>query len=129
MMRKLFFILTLVIIALTNYTCCKAGMGGKASITISVLSDSKNPVYGTVVYIKYGQSTAPVNGITGFDNHITASSNSNTVKFSNLNCGTYYIYATGYDSVLASPLSGGSPLSITHHNRAKAVTTNMYITP
>jgi hypothetical protein len=129
MMRKLLFVLMLVMVALTNYTCCKAGMGGKASITISVLSDSKNPIYGAIVYIKYGQSTPPNNGITGFDNHINTNNHSNTVTFSGLNCGTYYIYATGYDSVLASPLSGGSPLSITHHNRAKAVTTNMYITP
>lgn len=103
-------------------------MGGKASINISVLSDSKNPIYGAMVYIKYGQSKPPGN-ISGFDAKIQCPANGNSVSFTGLNCGTYYLFATGYDSVLNSPISGGSPISILHKNRNKAMTTNMYITP
>jgi hypothetical protein len=128
MKRKLLFIPVLLLIAFSFYTCCKAGLGGKATLTVSVYSDSKNPIKGAVVYIKYGQSKPPAN-INSFDNKITAPANGNTVSFTNLGCGTYYLFATGYDSVLASPISGGSPLTITHSARAKTTTTNIYITP
>ena len=127
MKRTLIFIPALLFIAASFYTCCKAGLGGKATITVSVYSDSKNPIYGAMVYIKYGQSKPPAN-INSFDNQIKAGAAGNTVTFSGLGCGTYYLFATGYDSVLASPISGGSPISILHSARNKTMTTNMYIT-
>lgn len=128
MKRKLLFIPVLLLVSVTFYTCCKAGMGGDATLVINVLSDSKNPLYGTTVYIKYGQSTAPAS-INKFDDHIVAGNNTNTVTFAKLKCGTYYLFATGFDSVLNTQLSGGSPLSITHGHRKKTTNTNMYISP
>lgn len=92
------------------------------------MSDSKNPIYGATVYIKYGQSKPPPS-INDFDKYIETSATSNTVTFSGLKCGNYYLFAKGYDSVLASPLSGGAPISILKKNRNKALNTNMYITP
>lgn len=126
-MKKLMFLSLLAVMAvILFYGCCKAGKGGNATLNVSVLSDSKNPIYGTTVYIKYGQSTAPAN-INGFDAKLQPSAGSNTVSFTSLKCGTYYLYATGYDSVLKSPVAGGAPLSILHKDRNKTTSTNMYI--
>ena len=128
MKNKILLLSLFGLVTLSWFGCCKAGQGGNVDLTINVSSDSKNPIYNAVVYIKYGQSKPPAN-ISGFDGKIQAPANSNTITFKGLKCGTYYLYASGYDSVLASPLSGGSPLSVLHKNRNKAMSTNMYIRP
>ncbi len=121
-------ILCLLFPLIVHNSCCKAGKDGKAAITIHVFSDSKNPVYGADVYIKYGQSKAP-GSINDFDEHVQTGPGTNVVTFSNLQCGTYYLFAKGYDSLLASPLSGGAPISILRKKRNKGLNTNMYIRP
>ena len=36
-----------------------------------------------------------------------------------MKCGTYFLYAIGYDSVATLPLKGGGPYSLLHANRNK----------
>jgi hypothetical protein len=124
--RAIVWLSFLICLAFMWQSCCKAGKGGNATLHVSVLSDSKNPIYNTIVYLKYGQSTPPAS-VTGFDAKIQPPAGSNTVSFTGLKCGTYYLYASGYDSTLKSPVSGGAPLSILHKDRNKTTSTNMYI--
>ncbi len=115
------FVLQISILALISVllsACCKADNGGNASIVCTV-KNSGNYVKGATVYLEYNSSKPPNNGITGFDTHKTADANSSSVTFTGLKCGTYYIYATGYDSAVSLNIQGGTPYSLLYRDRAK----------
>lgn len=119
MKRILFFLAPLIILGGILYSCCKAGTGGKASIVCRVYNTTTGGNgNNSTVYIYYGSSKPPAS-LDKFDAHKSTGLNSNTVTFTNMKCGTYYLYATGYDSIVSLPLKGGGPFSLTHSNRNK----------
>ena len=124
------FILQICIVAITSVllaACCKAGTGGNANIVCTVNSSGK-PVKGATVYLEYNSSKPPNTGISGFDVHKTADANSGSVTFTGLKCGTYYVYATGFDSVAVLPIQGGIPYSLLHKDRNKTENVTLNIT-
>ena len=119
MKQTLFFIMLTVILIGVMYSCCKAGTGGKASIVCHVKNTNTGAgSNNSTVYIYYGSSKPPAS-LDKFDAHQSTGVNSSTVTFTGMKCGTYYLYAIGYDSLVSLPLKGGGPFSLRHSNRNK----------
>ena len=121
MKTKLFFIGIIAAVVLVIGSCTKAGTGGNATVICKVFNSDNNgaAVNGATVYVKYGQSTPPGAGNTGYDDHKTADANNNSVTFTGLKQGTYYFYAEASIPTSATPatVSGGGPFSLTRANR------------
>ncbi|MGZ3894637.1 MAG: hypothetical protein ACXVPN_03610 [Bacteroidia bacterium] len=117
-MRKNMTLVTLSgLIAITFYGCCKAGTGGKATIVCNVINtNTGTAVTNATVYVLYGSSKPPAS-IDKFSDHKSTGIYSSTATFSGMKCGTYYLYATGYDSAVSLPLKGGGPYSLQHSKR------------
>jgi hypothetical protein len=119
MKQKLVFLLVSGFIAGLFYSCCKGGTGGKATIVCHVVNANTGAaVNNAIVYVYYGSSTPPPS-ISKFDANKNTPVNGNSVTFSGLKCGSYYLYATAYDSAVSLPLHGGGPYSLLHSNRNK----------
>ncbi len=121
---QLFF---LAIISVLLTACCKAGIGGNANLVCTV-KNAGNLVKGVTVYLAYNTSKPPNKGINGFDTHKTADANGSSVSFVGLKCGTYYIYATGFDSTALLSVQGGVPYSLLYKNRSKTGNITLNIT-
>jgi hypothetical protein len=117
---------TLAIAALES--CTKAGTGGNATVICNVSNGINNDKLSNItVYIKYGQSTAPSQNTSGYDDHKQAVGTKAT--FTGLKQGTYYFLITAYDSAVSktSQLSGSGPFSLTHANRNGTSTANFSV--
>lgn len=120
MKLKFLFVSLITLIAFTFYACCKAGTGGNATIVCHVVNANTGSNWnGTTVYIYYGSSKPPAT-LDKFDAHKATELKGNTVTFTGMKCGTYYLYAAGYDSSAGIPVKGGGPFSLTHSNRNKS---------
>ena len=132
MKAKFIFILILAVFVFGQYGCTKAGTGGNATVVCYVFNTDNNgaPVNGAMVYIKYGQSTPPSGNNTGYDDHKQANANTNSVSFTGLEPGTYYLYAEGTVSnggTSTAPVSGGNPFSLTHAHRNGSSNASIYV--
>jgi hypothetical protein len=130
MKAKIIFIAILSIFVLGHFGCTKAGLGGNATVVCYVFNSDNNgvPVNGATIYIKYGQSTPPSGNNTGYDDHKQAAANSNSVTFTSLEPGTYYLYAEGdVGTTVSQPVSGGNPFSLTHAHRNGSSNASIYV--
>lgn len=119
MKLRIGFFAVIIILCIVLYACCKAGTGGKATIICHVVNANTGAaVNNTIVYIYYGSSTPPAT-LDKFNDHKSTGINGSTATFTGMKCGTYYLYAVGYDSAVSLPLKGGGPFSLLHSNRNK----------
>lgn len=117
MKTKIFLFLILICFIGILESCTKAGTGGNGTVICTVSNGiNTDKLTNITVYIKYGQSTPPSSNTSGYDNQKQVVSG--TVTFTGLNQGTYYLYATGYDTLVnkTTPMTGGAPFSLTHGN-------------
>ncbi len=87
------------------------------------------PINGCRVFIKYGATNFPGEDTTKYDFAVTSDWNSAYATFDSLNCGQYYIYAIGIDSLLDPSnwiVKGGLPYSTTATTGIDSI--NVYIT-
>jgi len=127
-MKKIFLAAGIIaFVVLSIYSCCKAGMDGKAEIVGSVYHHAK-PIPGATIYIKFGVSEFPGPVTSNYDDSVTGPVNSNVVTIKNLHCGTYYLYGVGYDSAIYLPVTGGIKVQIKHSERDQQLKTNVPVT-
>ncbi|HEV7231146.1 MAG TPA: hypothetical protein VGO45_07455 [Bacteroidia bacterium] len=119
----LLFAFTLVVIQ----SCCKGGSGGSAELVCTVFHHSK-PIPGATVYIKYNAKDFPGADPSAYSTQLKATGNSNTVTFTGLHCGDYYLYGTGFDSALGLPVTGGLHFQIKYSDRKKQESTTVAVT-
>lgn len=128
MKTKTLFSLLIVFIIIVIGACTKAGTGGNATVVCNVSNGMNNDKLSNItVYIKYGQSTAPSQNTTGYDDQKQAVGNKAT--FTGLKQGTYYFLVIAYDSIVSktSQLSASGPFSLTHANRNGTSTANFAV--
>ncbi len=126
-MRRVLFALFLPLLIICIDSCCKAGTGGKATLNISVIT-TNGPVKGATVYVKYNAGAAPGPTNVGYDDNKTCTNTNNLVSFTGLECGSYYFYAQGFDSIGHVPVYGGGPITIKHSDRNNTQSKTMNIT-
>lgn len=123
-MKTKISILALITI-LTFAACKKEGAGGSTTIATLVAHHSKRiPL--AKVYVKYGAKDFPGADVSKYN----ASANCDIeghAHFENLQKGDYYFYAVGYDSAIAAPVYGGTPLKITRKDKGDKIDVNVAV--
>jgi hypothetical protein len=99
---------------------CSAGSGGSLTIVLSPQHHGR-PInnltfWPDTVWVKYNTQDAP-SSLSAYDAHFVGVPGTNTVRLTGLQCGDYYFFATGNDSLWAAPnnthVTGGLPYSTT----------------
>ncbi len=88
-----------------------------ASLTANVFNNDR-PINYPTVYVHFGESNPPLNPTEKYDLKLVGK-HENHVHVMGLRYGTYYLYATGTDTVLQKPVSGGVAVSIPWSERKK----------
>ncbi len=107
---------------LINISCsknekCTAGSDGAVTIAafpqhhgVSIYNDAKPGVIDSA-FIKFSPADnfSPTANPADYDLVFTGDSGENHVHITNLKCGNYFIYMTGYDTSLGARVTGGIP--------------------
>lgn len=116
-------ILLLLVISIFALACKKNGTGGESEISFFVKHhDSVIP--GATVYIKYGAKEFPGADVSKYDASIVTDVSGHSAghsHFHDLLKGDYYLYAVGYDSSIARPVTGGIPVNLKSSSEQKDV--------
>jgi len=120
MRKKKILKFIILVLALTQcFSCKKEGLGGKATITGSVLHHSL-PIPNAVIYIKYGTNELPGTDPSAYDASVTADANAK-FEFKDLRKGKYYLFSIGYDSAIFQTVRGGMPVEIKKKSESKNI--------
>jgi hypothetical protein len=126
-MRKIKTILLLIFTgSLFFISCKKNGTGGKADISATVIHHDHNIPFSTI-HIKYGAKDFPGTNLSNYDYHIQTDANGHA-DIKDLRYGDYYLYGTGYDSTIMSPIGGGDHLNIKWSQRNKTIAFTVPVT-
>lgn len=93
-----------------DQTVCTGGNGGNITLVVHPKHHGK-PVKPTNAYIKYNNKDAP-SSLSDYDLTVTADTSAISMKLTNLKCGDYYIFATGYDTAISKAVKGGIPYTV-----------------
>jgi hypothetical protein len=107
---------------------CPEGRTGQLTMVFKMLHHSR-PIPGCRVFIKYNASEFPGPDTTKYDYAVTAENTSVYASVDSLNCGRYYVYAVGIDSLLDPSewiCVGGLPFNTTQISGIDSM--NVYIT-
>jgi len=107
---------------------CDEGRTGQLVISATMIHHTR-PIKGCDLYIKYNATEFPGEDTSLYDYHVTAPGNSAVAVVDSLNCGNYYLYAVGIDSLLDPSgwlCKGGLPFST--DQKSGSVSLNVYIT-
>lgn len=105
---------TLTIVSCSKSNNDQAGKGGNATLTVQLQHHTvaKNIENG-IVYIKYGATDVPSNGVYDDSALCSSMSATQTAVFSNLKNGNYFLYATGFDTSISQAVRGGGAYTVT----------------
>ena len=137
--RLMPFLLLLITLMVSFYGCkpdkddepvdsCPEGRTGALQLSATMIHHSR-PIKGCDLYIKYNATEFPGEDTSLYDYHVTAPGNSAVAVIDSLNCGNYYLYAIGIDSLLDPSgwlCKGGLPFST--DKKSGSVSINVYIT-
>lgn len=107
---------------------CDEGRTGALELSVTMIHHTR-PIKGCDLYIKYNATEFPGEDTSVYDYHVTAPNNSAVAVIDSLNCGNYYLYAVGIDSLLDPSgwlCKGGLPFST--DKKSGSVSKNVYIT-
>lgn len=111
-----------------NKDNCTEGRTGQLTLVTKMIHHTR-PINGCTVYIKYGAKEFPGEDPSRYDYSVIASNDTSIAIIDSLNCGDYYIYAVGIDSLL-DPVNwvckGGIPFSTS--SKQGTVNLNVFIT-
>jgi hypothetical protein len=97
----------------TPQSDCVGGKGGAMVLAAKTVHHTR-PINGCKLYIKYNTNSFPGENTSVYDDSLQMPIDSSQAWFSGLKCGKYYLYATGIDSLLPSPVwivKGGIPVN------------------
>jgi hypothetical protein len=126
------FLMTVLVLAFAS-GCkkkneCEAGSGGSLTVLANMIHHTR-PIKGCRVYVKFNTSEFPGESPSNYDLSFKADDSTSIAKLTGLNCGDYYLYATGIDSLLDPSnniVKGGSPFSTSQKEGTQSW--NIYIT-
>ncbi len=107
---------------------CLEGRTGNLTLVAKMVHHAR-PIPGCRVFVKYNAVNFPGEDTSLYDYRITAAADTPYVTIDSLNCGNYYIYAVGIDSLLDPSnwiCKGGIPFSTPLISGTDSV--NVYIT-
>lgn len=95
---------------------CQAGDGGNTQVVVyaTINGDTVINTDGNdTVYVKYGTTTSPGTDASAYDKAFAGEELENHIHVTRLNCGSYYLYRTSYDTSTGLRHTGGTGISFT----------------
>lgn len=117
--------LILICSAIFLINCKKGDINGKAKIAAFVYHHGI-PINLPKFYIKFDAKELPSDPINNYDLKIEGK-HENHAHIEELRYGDYYIYATGFDSTIMLPVSGGIPVKIAWQDRKNEIEVNIQV--
>ena len=131
-MRSLYLIFVFTLFITSCNSCkeddCKAGSGGGLTIAAKMIHHIRE-IKGCTVYVKYNTQDFPGGSPSNYDLSFKANDSTSIAYLRGLNCGDYYLYAVGIDSLLTPPnnvVKGGMPFSTAQKEGTQSI--NLYVT-
>lgn len=104
---------------------CKAGNNGTITITLQAEHHGDAipslPNYPDSVFIKFNTSEFPGDNPALYDMVVAGTAPSSEVIISNLSCGRYFIYMTGFDVSIAERVKGGIPVTLNYEETTRTI--------
>lgn len=126
-MKKIFFstflIAALLVICIS---CKKSNTGGNASIAAYTVHHG-TPINFPTVYVKFGAKEKPADPTSDYDLKLVGI-HENHVHIEELRYGNYYLFATGFDSSIMMPVSGGVPVKLKWGQRNEETEVDIAVT-
>ena len=99
-----------------EFARCVAGRDGNITIELTAMHHSKiipsQPAYPDTAYIKFNTSEFPGENPEVYDLVVAGVYPDTTIIITNMSCGNYYIFMTGFDTGIAQRVKGGIPVTI-----------------
>lgn len=115
-MKKILTAVFLLSFVLFLFSCKKAGLGGKATLAVTVkhhdLVIMNHIGYPDTVFFKYNAKDLPGTAASDFDTYFVGEEGEDHVHCEELKPGNYYIYAVGFDTTISQRVTGGMPFTI-----------------
>ena len=111
-------------------SCSKAGTGGQAEVSAYVKHHDK-AIPGAVIYIKYNAEEFPGTDLSAYDKSVqtgVSSHGAGHAHIKELKPGSYYFYATGFDSSISQTVSGGRGLVIKRKEKKAEIDLDIPVT-
>src|SRR5688572_13861322 len=94
---------------------CNAGQGGNLTLVVH-LEHHGAPIYSQgnyrdTVMVKFNTQEFPGASPSLYDIVMVGDSGESHVHIPGLNCGEYYLFATGFDTTISQRVFGGRPIS------------------
>jgi hypothetical protein len=130
---KISYLLVLFTLLITSFdSCkeedCKAGSGGGLTVAAKIIHHTRE-IKGCTVYVKFNTQDFPDTSLSNYDLSFKANDTTSVAYLRGLNCGDYYFYAMGIDSLLTPPnnvVKGGMPFSTAQKEGTQSI--NLYVT-
>jgi hypothetical protein len=110
-------IILLLIIFVNFSACLKEGPGGQSSISGAVMHHGIM-IPNSTVYIKYNATEFPGTDLSKYDASTTTGASAH-YEFKGLRKGDYYLYAVGFDNMIADVVTGGIHVKIRYNSDAQ----------
>lgn len=113
-------------------SCNKAGTDGEATLVVFAQHHGRtipNKVgYPDSVFVKFNTQELPADPTHNYDALFVGEEGEDHIHCTSLHTGKYYLYATGWDTVINSRVTGGMAVKITHSQKKKEIDINLPVT-
>lgn len=130
---KSYFLFLMTFLFVTSFNSCKeddckAGSGGSLTVAAKMIHHTRE-IKGCTVYVKFNTQDFPGASPANYDLTFKANDSTSIAYLRGLNCGNYYLYAVGIDSLILPPnnvVKGGIPFSTSQKEGTQNI--NLYVT-
>jgi len=119
MKTSLAFFAVMFLMCLYLFSCnrkdddCTAGTGGDLTLVVYPQHHGKTisnlPGYPDTVFIKFNMLDKPGDNV--YDKYVIGVTGEDHIHLEGLRCGSYYLFAAGYDSTIKQRVVGGIPFT------------------
>ena|ERR1035437_8376714 len=111
--QKTSIIILFGLLLISFSACHKEGVGGKSSVSGSVMHHSKL-IPNAIVYIKYGATEFPGADVSLYDASVLTGADAH-YEFKDLRKGDYYLYGVGNDNSIPGIVTGGIGIKLKYN--------------
>jgi hypothetical protein len=133
------YIQTIGLVTLCTFafsSCKKAGTDGDATLVVSPAHHGdpivSNANYRDTIYVKFNAKDLPSDPTHNYDAIFVGEPGEDHVHCPNLHTGTYFLYATGWDTSINPPfgqrVSGGMSVKIKYKERKQEINVTVPVT-
>jgi hypothetical protein len=116
----------------TISSCRRAGADGDATIVVFAQHHSRTipnkSAYPDSVYVKFNTQELPSDPTHNYDVVFVGETGEDHVHCENLHTGKYFLYVTGWDTVMNMRVMGGAAVKIKYKDRKQEIDQNVPVT-